>query len=161
MLGPMVNPSFPKKQLVGVFSLELARMYGYLYQNNNMRFSIIHALDGYDEISLTGKFKIISNLGERILSPGDISLPVLHPHEIMGGKTIEENAKIFEKVLKGEGSNAQESVVIANAAAALETSYPNWSFDQARDAAVESLKSGQALHVFKKLIDPKTLVPVS
>lgn len=161
MLGPMVNPSFPKKQLVGVFSLELARMYGYLYQNNDMRFSIIHALDGYDEISLTGKFKLISNSGERILSPEDISMPTLKPHEIMGGKTIEENAGIFENVLKGEGSPAQEAVVIANAAAALETSQPKWSFNQAREAASESLKSGKALRVFKKLIEPQTLVPVS
>ncbi len=161
MLGPMVNPSFPKKQLVGVFSLELARMYGYLYQNNDMQFSIIHALDGYDEISLTGKFKLISNSGERILSPEDISMPTLKPHEIAGGKTIEENAKIFENVLKGAGSPAQEAVVIANAAAALETSHPKWSFDQAREAARESLKSGKALHVFKKLIEPQTLVPVS
>jgi anthranilate phosphoribosyltransferase len=161
MLGPMVNPSFPKKQLVGVFSLELARMYGYLYQNSDMRFSIIHALDGYDEISLTGSFKIISNNGERILSPEDISLPILKPNEIMGGNSVAENAHIFESVLKGAGTKAQEAVVIANAAAALETSRPDWDFDQARDAATESLKSGKALQVFKKLIDPQTLVPVS
>lgn len=160
MLGPMVNPSFPKKQLVGVFSLELARMYGYLYQNSDMRFSIIHALDGYDEISLTGKFKIISNLGERLLSPEDISMPLLQSHEIAGGTTIAENARIFKNVLKGVGTQAQESVVIANAAAALETSQPNWSFEHARDAAVESLRSGKALEVFKKLIDPSTLVSV-
>jgi anthranilate phosphoribosyltransferase len=161
MLGPMVNPSFPKKQLVGVFSLELARMYGYLYQNSDMRFSIIHALDGYDEISLTGSFKIISNNSERILSPEDISLPILKPNEIMGGNSVAENAHIFESVLKGAGTKAQEAVVIANAAAALETSRPDWDFDQARDAATESLKSGKALQVFKKLIDPQTLVPVS
>lgn len=161
MLGPMVNPSFPKKQLVGVFSLELARMYGYLYQNSDMRFSIIHALDGYDEISLTGNFKIISNLGERLLSPEDIHLPLLQPNEIVGGKTVAENAEIFENVLKGVGTKAQEAVVIANAAAALETSQPNWSSEHALDAAKESLKSGKALEVFKKLIEPRTLVPLS
>ena len=57
MLGPMVNPAFPKNQVVGVFSLELARMYAYLYQKTDKNFTILHALDGYDEISLTGNTK--------------------------------------------------------------------------------------------------------
>ncbi|WP_114750106.1 anthranilate phosphoribosyltransferase [Pleomorphovibrio marinus] len=158
MLGPMVNPSFPKNQLVGVFSLELARLYAYLYQNNQQQFSIIHSLDGYDEISLTGKFKMISNSGERILAPEDLDLPEVHPGDIKGGETVEASAKIFEKILKGQGTAQQDAVVIANAAAALATARAELSLEDAKAKATESLKSGEALKVFKTLLDPKTIL---
>src|SRR6187551_3600289 len=94
MLGPMVNPSFPKRQLVGVFSLELARQYGYLYQNTDKDFVILHSLDGYDEVSLTGPFKFFYNAGERIMEPSEIGLPKLKYADIRGGETVEESAKI-------------------------------------------------------------------
>ncbi|MFT7364828.1 MAG: anthranilate phosphoribosyltransferase, partial [Algoriphagus sp.] len=124
MLGPMVNPSLPRKQLVGVFSLELARLYGYLYQEMDGRFSVLHSLDGYDEISLTGPFKMISNSGEKLISPENMGFKKLDAQSIVGGDTIEESAKIFEKILRGEGTNSQNSVVIANSAAALVTARP-------------------------------------
>jgi anthranilate phosphoribosyltransferase len=152
MLGPMVNPSFPKKQLVGVFSLELARLYGYLYQKSDKNFLILHALDGYDEISLTGDFKMISNKGEQILSPADLGLNVLKSHEISGGSTIESAAKIFENVLKGEATAAQHEVVIANAGMALYCADRTLTITDAIQLADESLKSGRALLSFKKLI---------
>ncbi len=158
MLGPMVNPSFPKKQLVGVFSLELARLYAYLYQTNQQRFSIIHAMDGYDEVSLTGNFKMIGNDGEKIYSPGDLNFNSVNPEEIRGGKTIEESAAIFEKILKGEGSPAQVSVVVANAGVALATARPDWSLEESLERAYESLKSGKALEVFKTLLNPKSTI---
>jgi anthranilate phosphoribosyltransferase len=152
MLGPMVNPSFPKKQLVGVFSLELARLYGYLYQKSDKNFLILHALDGYDEISLTGDFKMISNNGEQILSPADLGLNVLKSDEISGGSTIESAAKIFENVLKGEATAAQHEVVIANAGMALYCADRTLTITDAIQLADESLKSGRALQSFKKLI---------
>lgn len=93
VLGPMVNPSTPKHQLVGVFSLELARMYAYLYQNTEINFTILHSLDGYDEISLTGNTKIISKNYEQILKPEDLQLKKLQENEIQGGTTIEKSAK--------------------------------------------------------------------
>jgi anthranilate phosphoribosyltransferase len=113
MLGPMVNPSFPKKQLVGVFSLELARLYAYLYQEHQGYFSILHALDGYDEISLTGDFKMISNTGEKLISPESIGMPKVTPASIAGGNTVEESAKIFDNILSGKGTPEQNAVVIA------------------------------------------------
>src|SRR5688572_20644927 len=87
MLGPMVNPAFPKKQLVGVFSLELARQYAYLYQNTAKDFVIMHSIDGFDEVSLTGPLKIFDNAGEKMLSPADLGLPVLKYDDIRGGQT--------------------------------------------------------------------------
>ncbi|WP_323758129.1 anthranilate phosphoribosyltransferase [Roseivirga sp.] len=152
MLGPMVNPSFPKKQLVGVFSLELARLYGYLYQKTDKQFVILHALDGYDEISLTGGFKKITHLQEEIVQPEDLGLSRIQPEAIFGGETVEESAKIFEKILKGEGTKAQNEVVIANSAMALQCG-KGYNTDDAVGYARESLESGKALKAFKKILD--------
>lgn len=161
MLGPMVNPSFPKKQLVGVFSLELARLYGYLYQEMEGKFSILHALDGYDEISLTGPFKMISNSGERLLHPENIGLSKISAESIAGGNSIQESAKIFENVLKGKGTTSQNSVVTANAAAALVTARDGLTFTDAVALAEEVLLSGKALQVFNGLVNPKTSVSLA
>ncbi len=161
MLGPMVNPSFPRKQLVGVFSLELARLYGYLYQETEGKFSILHALDGYDEISLTGPFKMISNSGEKLYNPETIGLSRLSAESIKGGATVEESAKIFENILKGKGEKAQNEVVIANAAAALVTAREGLSFTDAVLEAEEVLLSGKALNVFNGLVNPQTTISLA
>ena len=123
--------------------------------------SILHALDGYDEVSLTGDLKWISNDGERIVSPEELGFKTIMPETIKGGTTIEESADIFMNILKGKGSPEQEAVVIANATLALTTSKPNWSLDTARDKATETLKNGTALKVFKELINPKTSINIS
>ena len=150
MLGPMVNPAFPKNQLVGVFSLELARMYAYLYQNTDKNYTILHALDGYDEISLTGDTKSISNNSERILKPSDFGVTALKQSEIAGGGSIESSAAILTGILKGNGTTAQENVVCANAGMAIATSR-DLSVADGFAAAKESIKSGRAFESFKKL----------
>ena len=153
MLGPMVNPAFPNRQLVGVFSLELARQYGYLYQNTTKDFLILHSLDGYDEVSLTGAVKIFNNDGEKLLEPDDFGLQTLTSEHIRGGQTIEESAKIFLNVLEGKGTTHQESAVIANAALALFASDRKAGIAGAVDRAGEALRSGGALRSFKKLVE--------
>jgi anthranilate phosphoribosyltransferase len=152
MLGPMVNPAFPSRQLVGVFSLELARQYGYLYQDTNKNFLILHSLDGYDEVSLTSAFKFFTNKGEFMLKPGDINMPNLRYEDIKGGATVEESAGIFMAILKGEGTTAQNSVVICNAAMALFAANPSLTIEDAVNQATEALVSGKAMNVFRKLI---------
>ncbi len=152
MLGPMVNPSFPPRQLVGVFSLELARQYGYLYQGTKKDFVILHDVQGYDEISLTGPFKIFSNEGESLIEPDDIGLPEINPGELKGGSSVEESAKIFIKILEGNGTPAQNSVVIANAGMALYCCDRKSGLEASMAKAKESLESGRALETFKKLI---------
>ena len=144
MLGPMVNPSFPKNQIVGVFSLELARVYGYIYQNSNKNFNIIHSLDGYDEVSLTGSTKLISNSKEELIEPKDFGLTVLNKEEIKGGNSIESSAKIFFNVLSGKGTNAQNQVVCANSALAIATKM-NITPKEGYKKAEESLVSGNAI----------------
>jgi anthranilate phosphoribosyltransferase len=153
MLGPMVNPAFPKIQLVGVFSLELARQYAYLFQNTDKKFVILHSLDGYDEVSLTGAFKYFSNQGERIASPSDLSLPTLRAEDIKGGETVEESAKIFMTVLEGKGTQQQNDAIIANAGMALFAANQKEGIAAAVQRAKEALHSGKALATFKKLLN--------
>lgn len=153
MLGPMVNPAFPARQVVGVFSLELARQYGYLYQQTSKSFAILHSVDGYDEISLTRGTKVFSNMGERMWEPNDFGFPPLHEAEIAGGETVEASARIFIDVLEGRGTPAQNNVVIANAAAALWAADQKLSLAHVRGVAMDALRSGAALRSFKMLLE--------
>ena len=146
----MVNPSFPKNQLVGVFNLELARMYHYLYQNTKTNFTILHSLDGYDEISLTGNTKIITNTMEGIINSEDFGVISLLPIDIKGGKTVSQSAKLFLNIISGKGTEAQNNVVCANAGMAI--SIVNLLTPlQGFELAKESLMSGKALKVLNKL----------
>ena len=152
MLGPMVNPSFPKKQLTGVFSLELARLYAYLFQQTDTDFMVIYALDGYDEVSLTGDFKIVSRNDEQIVSPADLGLNTFAPEELSGGSTVDDAAKIFLFVLENKSTKAQKEVAIANAGMALYCADNSLGLKGAAEKARESLESGRALKSFEKLI---------
>jgi len=152
MLGPMVNPSFPTNQLVGVFSLELARLYGYIYQKGNKNFTIVHSLDGYDEISLTTDFKIITNNSELLLNPENTGYNMIKFEDIKGGTTIKESAKIFINVLENKATNRQHNVVAVNAAFALQNYYKK-DIEECKAMADESIKSGKALNAFKKMIE--------
>lgn len=150
MLGPLVNPAFPKYQLTGVFNLELARLYGYLFQKTDQQFTILYALDGYDEISLTGPAKAIRNQGETLISPQDFGIAELTADQISGGDNIPSSAAIFSAVLEGKGTEAQQNVVCANAAMAIATATycsPQVGYEKAK----ESLLSGKANQAFKTL----------
>ena len=153
MLGPMVNPSFPQNQIVGVFSLEVARQYSYLYQDLDKNFMIIHALDGYDEVSLTGNTKIISNTGEKIYSPNDLGFKKVQATQIEGGNSIEEAAQIFMNVLENKANKESENVVLANSALAIQCIDSSLSYENALEKAQNSLKDGNALITFRKLIN--------
>ena len=152
MLGPMVNPAFPQFQLVGVYNLEMARIYNYLLQQTGKAFTIIHSLDGYDEISLTNDTKVITNEGERVMTPEQLGKRSVNASDIFGGNTVEEAAKMFLKIVKGEGSWAQNAVVLANAAMALHCTGQYKQYSDAYAAAVESLESNKAYDALKKLI---------
>lgn len=152
MLGPMANPANPTYQLVGVYNLEMARIYNYLLQLGGKPFTIIHSLDGYDEISLTNDTKVITNEGERIMTPEQLGKRMVAAHDISGGNSVEEAAKIFTTILKGEGSWAQNAVALANAAMALFCTGNYKTYDAAYQAAVESLESGRANEALAKLL---------
>ena len=152
MLGPLVNPARPKFQMVGVFSLELARLYAYLFQKSKTGYTIVHALEGYDEISLTCDFKTFSPAGEHIYSISDLGFERIDPAKIGGGSTVQESAEIFKAVLDGEGSQEQNNVVLCNAALAIQTIKSNKSFADCFYEAEESLNSGMALRSFNRLL---------
>ncbi len=151
MLGPMVNPASPDFQLIGVYSLEMARIYNYLLQHTGKAFTIIHSLDGYDEISLTNDTKVITNAGERIMTPEQLGKRMVSAEDIYGGNSVDEAAKIFLKIIKGDGSWAQNAVVLANAAMALHCTGKFKNYEDAYSAAVESLESGKAYGTLQTL----------
>ena len=152
MLGPLVNPARPKYQMVGVFSLELARLYAYLYQKSDTKYTIVHALEGYDEISLTCDFKTFSASGEHIHSIAELGFEKIDPGKIGGGSTVKDSADIFKAVLEGEGTTEQNNVVVCNAAVAIRTIKPERSFADCFYKAEESLQSKKALNSFKKML---------
>ncbi len=152
MLGPLVNPSFPQNQLVGVFNLEIARIYNYLLQQSGKNYTILHSLDGYDEISLTGKFKAISNQGETLLDPESIGFKTQKQEDIFGGETIKEASKIFIDVLNNDCTNAQKNVVLANSSFAIQCFEPNKSLAECVAIARESLDAGNAYECLKKIM---------
>jgi anthranilate phosphoribosyltransferase len=152
MLGPMVNPANPRYQLVGVYNLEMARVYNYLLQQTGSAFTIIHGLDGYDEISLTNDTKVITQKGEKVLSAEELGKRTVSAIDITGGNTVEDAANTFLKILKGKGTWAQNAVVLANASMALQCTGGYKSYDEAYNAAVESLEGGKAYEKLQKLI---------
>jgi anthranilate phosphoribosyltransferase len=151
MLGPLVNPAKPKKQMIGVFNLELARMYQYLFQEETMQYSIVHALDGFDEISLTSDCKIISNREEKIIDAAYFGFEKVDYKNLSGGNTIESASTIFMEILNGKGTDSQNQVVLANAAIAIKTHSPQLTIEEGVEKAKDSLFGLKALQSFNTL----------
>jgi anthranilate phosphoribosyltransferase len=152
MLGPLVNPARPGIQLIGVYNLEMARIYNYILQQSTLKYTIVHSLDGYDEISLTNDTKVITHSGEQMLSPMDLGKRLVSQKDIYGGDTVSEAATIFMNVLNRKGTWSQNAVVLANAAMALYSTGDFSNYEEAYQLAVESLESGKAFQTFQHLI---------
>lgn len=152
MLGPMINPAFPKYQMAGVFDFELMRMYGYLYQKGDVNYTILHSFSGHDEISLTSDCKFLSNQQEGIISPKDLGVNYVQDEDLFGGNTLKSSAEIFQNIISGKGTEAQNNVVCANAAVAISMVKQN-SLSDAFLEAKENLINGKAHQSLKKLIE--------
>lgn len=153
MLGPLVNPMIPRHQLLGVYNLKLMRLYNYIAQNEGINCTIVHSLDGYDEISLTAPFKVAGPDGEQLYTAESLGLTRARQDELSGGNSVEEAAAIFDNVLNGQASPAQLDCVIANAAFAIHTLEPQTSIMDAIDQARESIRSGKAADTFRKFVE--------
>ncbi|SHF34916.1 anthranilate phosphoribosyltransferase [Dysgonomonas macrotermitis] len=153
MLGPVVNPIRPKKQVLGVFNLKMARMYFYMYQQTDVDYSIVHGLDGYDEISLTGDFKVITKQEESIYTPEELGFRRCEENDLDGGRTAEEAAAIFDNVINNTATEAQKNAVIANSAIAIYTIDPLLSVEECISKATESIDSGRLKETFKKFLE--------
>ncbi|WP_419868167.1 anthranilate phosphoribosyltransferase [Chryseobacterium sp. CT-SW4] len=145
LLGPLVNPAKPQFSVIGVYNLEIARIYQYLLQKDQRDFILVHGLDGYDEISLTQDSKVISKSGENIYSAEDLGFKAVTPESIKGGASPKESAKIFMDILEGKGTEQQNSVVLANAAVTLYHTGKYGSYEESLLLAKDSLESGKAL----------------
>jgi len=153
VLGPIVNPLLPQRQMLGVYDLKMARLYHYIYQQMNNDFVVVHSLDGYDEISLTAPFKVIDKSGEKIFTPEQIGFAAGKEEELYGGNTTAEAAQIFDNVLNNTASNAQKNCVIANAAFAIQTIDNSLSIADCIAIAKDSIESGKAKATFKKFVE--------
>lgn len=153
MLGPLVNPSRPQNQMVGVFNLEVARIYNYLLQKTTTNYGIVYSLDGYDEIALTSGFKLFSRENEQLITPEELGLKRLNQSDIFGGNTVKEAAEIFSSILNGAGTEAQNNAVLANAAFALKIIDNNKSFETAFEEAKDSLFGLKAKESLHKLVN--------
>jgi anthranilate phosphoribosyltransferase len=153
VLGPLVNPARPKFQLLGVFSLPMLRLYNYVYQASGMRFGVVHSLDGYDEISLTGDFKIALPERDKMYTPEMLAMERCVASDLYGGDTPKQAAQIFKAVLERTASKAQMNCVIANAGFAIQVLCPEKKIAACMDEAAQSLMSGKALEVLKKFVE--------
>jgi len=153
MLGPLVNPVQPSCQMLGVYNLKLARLYKYIYQESGTRYAIVHSLDGYDEISLTAPFKVLSNGFEAVYKPADLGFETAKQSDLYGGETPKDAAKIFDAVLEGTAKPAQINAVLANAAFAICTLDKSLNVKAALGKAKESVTSGAAAAAFKKFLN--------
>jgi anthranilate phosphoribosyltransferase len=153
LMGPLVSPVVPKRQCLGVYNLKMARLYEYTYQQTGVDFAIIHSLDGYDELSLTGDMKIVRNTGEEVVRPIDLGFPIIRQEELYGGDTVEKASILFDNVLNNTCTEAQKNAVLANSAVAIQVIDSTLSFADATAQARESLESGKALRQFRKFIE--------
>jgi anthranilate phosphoribosyltransferase len=153
LLGPMVNPSSPKNQMVGVYDENVLELYHQVYKDASMNYIILYSLDGYDEISLTGDFRVVSSNEDKIYSPDILGMKKVNPEDIRGGNGVEESVKIFTAILEGKGTTAQQNVVIANAAFAMKCYHPEKSLEECVELSRESLASGKAKKALFKLLE--------
>lgn len=152
LLGPFVNPCNPKNSLHGTANHDLQRLYVNCHQKIGDNYGVVTSYDGYDEISLTSGFKLITNYFEKVFTPKDLGLNYVDPHQIYGGRTAEEAWQIFDSVLNNTATEAQKSVVIANAACGIAVIDRNKSIEDSVQQAREAIESGRALETFKKFV---------
>jgi len=152
MLGPLVNPAQPAYRLTGVFNLELARLYHYLLQQDSVNYKVLHDLNGFDEISLTGMVKVYSKNDENIFRPAEFGFNPKTENELFGGDTVKDAAEVFIAVLENKGTAAQQDVTVANAAMAIQCIEAESTYSACCAKARESLLSGKALQSFKSLV---------
>ena len=153
VLGPLVNPVQPEFQMLGVYDLAMSRLYSYIYQEESKKFSIVHSMDGYDEISLTSQFKVVSNLGEQLFMPSDLGFRRINQEELYGGDTPEDAAQIFRNVLSANATDAQMNVVLVNAAFGIQTIDQDKTIEECLEIARESLYGKKALRVLYKFVE--------
>jgi anthranilate phosphoribosyltransferase len=155
ILGPLVNPAQPGNIVLGVYNLEMARLYNYILQGTDKNYSIVYSFDGYDEVSLTSDVKLITRSSERSLSPAELGFNTFRQSDLLGGTTIRESAALFMDVLRGAGTEAQNAVACANAAVAMKCVHEDRSFDECVARSFDALLSKKAFDIYKRLTEKR------
>ena len=153
LLGPLVNPARVKYKYIGVYNLEVARLYNYVLQLQNSKYCLVHSLDGYDEVSLTSSFKCMSNSTEKTYEPFDFGYDYIKEEQLHAGNTIQESAKIFLNVLSDVATEQQKKVVIINSALAMNCYDSQKPLSDCIEQCKETIESKKAFHLFKQLIN--------
>ena len=153
VLGPLISPVRPNYQCLGVYDLKMMRLYNYIYQSLGINYTIVHSLDGYDEISLTSTCKVSNNKGENVYSPEDLGFRQIAQKELWGGETVADASKIFLNVLNNKATDAQRNAVVINSAFTIQTICPEKTIDECKSEALQSLERGKAKKVFEKFIE--------
>ena len=153
LLGPLVNPCHPKNSLHGTANQSQLRLYVSAHQKIGDNFGVITSYDGYDEISLTSGFKLVTNDFEKVFTPKDMGFNYVDPKDIYGGETAADAMKIFDSVLEGTSTEAQKNVILANAACGIAVLDRNKSIEESISMARESIDSGRALAAFRKYLE--------
>lgn len=153
ILGPLINPAQPQNQVAGVYNQEVARLYSYIFQQSSKNYTIVHSIDGYDEISLTNEFRAISNIQDNLFAPEELGFKRCKQDDLHGGKSQDEAATIFKNILTGIGTEAQNSAIIANAGFGIKCIHPEWDYENCFEKAKDSLLSGKALKVLKLITE--------
>ena len=153
VLGPLISPVRPNYQCLGVYDLKMMRLYNYIYQSLGINYTIVHSLDGYDEISLTSTCKVSNNKGENVYSPEDLGFRQIAQQELWGGETVADASKIFLNVLNNKATDAQRNAVVINSAFTIQTICPEKTIDECKSEALQSLERGKAKKAFEKFIE--------
>lgn len=153
VLGPLISPVRPNYQCLGVYDLKMMRLYNYIYQSLGINYTIVHSLDGYDEISLTSTCKVSNNKGENVYSPEDLGFRQIAQKELWGGETVADASKIFLNVLNNNATDAQRNAVVINSAFTIQTICPEKTIDECKSEALQSLERGKAKKAFEKFIE--------
>lgn len=153
VLGPLISPVRPNYQCLGVYDLKMMRLYNYIYQSLGINYTIVHSLDGYDEISLTSTCKVSNNKGENVYSPEDLGFRQIAQKELWGGETVADASKIFLNVLNNKATDAQRNAVVINSAFTIQTICPEKTIDECKSEALQSLERGKAKKAFEKFIE--------
>jgi anthranilate phosphoribosyltransferase len=152
MLGPLVNPARTSHKMVGVYDLELARVYHYLLQSEDQKYCIVHSMDGYDEISGTSEFKVFTHEGEHVVDPSDYNVTGITEQSLFGGNTVEDAAHIFKNIIQNRGTSEQTQVLAINSAYAMNC-YTQKPVNDCLEEAHEAIRSLKVQKLFSQLIN--------
>ncbi len=156
IIGPLINPAFAPRHLLGVYKPELLEQVSYVAREiGYTRAMFVHGEDGLDEISLLGKTKIIElkdgEFNSYTIAPEDFGLKRCTLEDIKTG-TPEENAKTILGVFDGSITGSQRDAVLINAAGALVVGDKAENFADGIRKVAEIIDSGKALEKLQQLI---------